>query len=360
MADVVRYVNPASSGGDGTTNATSGGTAAFASMNAALTSAATNKLTTDRWLVYCEGTTADTVALTLNGAFNTTAANPIVFLAVSGNRHEGTWNASRFRQAIATGSYRQGLINCTAAAIAPHLVFRGIQFSQEGDRSNEVNIVGYATAGTWGAGSVLFEECLFRWTGTQTPPSSGGPAIFYFSATAGAVRVRFQNCIGYDGSRVFFNDTYDGTNAVDFEIDNCTFYGMNPGGAAAYVIDVVGNEGAGSSLVVRNTFVHVTQGGAINNAGPLTRTYTTCKKSDALNTVTGWTNSTSPSFVNAAGRDFHLQSGDTALKDAGTDLSGTFTIDVDGATRADTWDIGADEITAAVVLVAPCTLRRAG
>ncbi|TET36709.1 MAG: hypothetical protein E3J72_08100 [Planctomycetota bacterium] len=46
-------------------------------------------------------------------------------------------------------------------------------------------------------------------------------------------------------------------------------------------------------------------------------------------------------FVNP-GTDFHLKAGADCI-DAGTDLSGTFTTDIDGQTRTGTWDIGADE-----------------
>jgi len=52
-------------------------------------------------------------------------------------------------------------------------------------------------------------------------------------------------------------------------------------------------------------------------------------------------------FVSVAdgSEDLHLASGATAADDAGDDLSGTFTIDIDGDTRVD-WDIGADEYVA--------------
>ncbi|MEA2007005.1 MAG: hypothetical protein U9O20_02480, partial [Patescibacteria group bacterium] len=43
--------------------------------------------------------------------------------------------------------------------------------------------------------------------------------------------------------------------------------------------------------------------------------------------------------------DFHLQSTDTELKDAGTDLTlEGFSDDIDGDTRSGDWDIGADEM----------------
>jgi hypothetical protein len=49
-----------------------------------------------------------------------------------------------------------------------------------------------------------------------------------------------------------------------------------------------------------------------------------------------------PAFSNKAGNDYHLASSDTLAQNAGSDLSGTFTTDIDGTTRDD-WDIGADE-----------------
>jgi hypothetical protein len=51
-----------------------------------------------------------------------------------------------------------------------------------------------------------------------------------------------------------------------------------------------------------------------------------------------------PSFVDKAGGNAHLSSGDTIAKNAGVDLSGVFSTDIDGNARNDgTWDIGMDE-----------------
>ena len=54
-------------------------------------------------------------------------------------------------------------------------------------------------------------------------------------------------------------------------------------------------------------------------------------------------------FINITpgSEDFHIGAL-SSLKDAGTDLSGTFTTDIDGETRTGTWDIGVDEIVAVV------------
>jgi hypothetical protein len=61
-------------------------------------------------------------------------------------------------------------------------------------------------------------------------------------------------------------------------------------------------------------------------------------------------------YANSSSQDFHLASSDTIAKNAGVDLSGTFTTDIDGETRSGTWDIGADEYsssgtTAAQVII---------
>lgn len=56
-------------------------------------------------------------------------------------------------------------------------------------------------------------------------------------------------------------------------------------------------------------------------------------------------------FVNTAGGDYHLDSGDGGAKDFGKDLSADaafpFSDDFDGVARSGSWDIGADEIVSA-------------
>jgi parallel beta-helix repeat protein len=51
-------------------------------------------------------------------------------------------------------------------------------------------------------------------------------------------------------------------------------------------------------------------------------------------------------FINKTGNNYHLSTSDTSAINAGSDLSGTFTTDIDGTTRSGTWDIGADEYVA--------------
>jgi hypothetical protein len=53
-------------------------------------------------------------------------------------------------------------------------------------------------------------------------------------------------------------------------------------------------------------------------------------------------NGGNPGFVNEAGGNYHLQTG-SILINAGTNINGQFTVDLDGVTRGAVWDIGAYE-----------------
>jgi hypothetical protein len=55
--------------------------------------------------------------------------------------------------------------------------------------------------------------------------------------------------------------------------------------------------------------------------------------------------------ITATSENLHLESSGHNALDTGSDLSTEFTIDIDGATRSGSWDIGADEVGAAPVLL---------
>lgn len=79
MADVERFVDTASSGGDGTTRNHSGGTAAYASLSAWLSAEATDLVTaTDTHRVRCAGSTADGTAVDVDGWVNDASFFPTI------------------------------------------------------------------------------------------------------------------------------------------------------------------------------------------------------------------------------------------------------------------------------------------
>ena len=95
-ATVTRYVRIGSSGGDGTTNNTSGSTAAYASLSAWASAEVTN-LTTDgdSHIVYCDGTGGhDTTAVSISSSWNTGASNTLTIAGNTGTTpHDGTFDS---------------------------------------------------------------------------------------------------------------------------------------------------------------------------------------------------------------------------------------------------------------------------
>lgn len=106
MASHQHYVNTASSGGDGTTNNTSGGTAAFASLSAYV--AGITVVATDDYVVDCCGTAADTTAVNVNFATHLTTGTLIIRANASdpAGKYNGTSTIStaHYRLAPASGS----------------------------------------------------------------------------------------------------------------------------------------------------------------------------------------------------------------------------------------------------------------
>ena len=136
---------------------------------------------------------------------------------------------------------------------------------------------------------------------------------------------------------------------------NLSIRGVNTNGDLGVLMN--GN----GTVVCRNVVVWNTAGACWSNPGGGSITNHYCKSDDTTADDFSGANNTAnvasldSSFVDPTNRDLHLQSGDTVLKDAGSDLSSDpdstgvagadLSLDVDGATRSGTWDIGADEVT---------------
>jgi hypothetical protein len=149
---------------------------------------------------------------------------------------------------------------------------------------------------------------------------SGGYSGFGMETDAGKT-CYFINCLSYNvESQGFFQHSGTGY------FYNCTSY--SPGGYCFY-------QNGGTGVAKNCIAVDGSDGDWYG-----TWSKTTCTAEGA-----------SVTFVNAAGGDCHLSSGDSTAKDQGTDLSsdGTYAFDddIDGDTRSGSWDIGFDEYVAA-------------
>lgn len=233
----------------------------------------------------------------------------------------------------------------------------------------------YRHAGVWDTGkqnfqvsstdaTVIVADDYFHASYLQlrnTHATNGGSGI-RFSNTGGVVE---QLVIRGTAGALNHGVEVSNTAGANFTVRNTNVSGCHNGllfgtgtGTTVQSCTSVANRGRGVSsslnaaLAITNLYAGGNTGDDYNEGGTVgwsSWTGTTCMCQDAI-TETGLTNSIAYSTANftnvtAGSEDLHLVTG-SALIDAGTDLSGSFTVDIDGVTRTGTWDVGADEYVA--------------
>ncbi len=141
-----------------------------------------------------------------------------------------------------------------------------------------------------------------------------------------------RNCVLYDGTgRGIVADAADST----FTLQNCTVYGITGRGVSK----------VSGTLTATNM---IAMGCSIEDFGSgLTQSYNMSSDASASGTgsLPSRTASSQLQYVTANNINLHLKAGSDAI-DAGSDLSGSFTADIDNGSRSVPWDIGADESAA--------------
>lgn len=145
MATVLRFVNTASSGGDGTTDNTAGGTAAYASLTSWEANTGASNTATDDYIVDCSGVAADTVGVSLDFGTNITTGS----ITIRGNRSNaaGFYNGNAV---ISTNHYRLDVGDvATCLSIAEtNITIDGIQIIPGATTNNRAAIISNATTYT--------------------------------------------------------------------------------------------------------------------------------------------------------------------------------------------------------------------
>lgn len=337
-ADKTAYVRTdCANNGDGTASSCAGspgGAGAYKTCGQAITGevAANANLVTmaGDLIIDAAGTTAETAECTISGF--TTSATYLVRLR--GDWPGGTWS---------TAHYRFDYVRSNLG----HVDVRDEYVEIDRLQSNNAGTGSGAYYGVYvgeglGGLSVVVTNSIF--TGASSSGTSGG---IYFRPNVANARGTFINNIvyGYAGTSSF-GLQLDGSGYNNGEIIiayNNLSHGANRG---------IVTHGGGSSdaLYLKNnaTQGNATAGYAIGVNGAHTTNTSATNLSEDTSSPNDTLDSLAIAFV-GEGSDFHLASGDTAAKDAGTDLSGDaqypFSTDTDGATRSGTWDIGPDEIT---------------
>ena len=310
---ITRYVNPDSTaGGDGTTNATAGANRAYVSLQAWETATHQNLVAADSIAeVFCETSgTADTTAVTIAG-WTTDATRYIHIKTSPGHRHVGVWNDAKYKLSVTN-----------AIVISPeedYVIVEGLQLEHTHSSAAGISMLNHVVALTASNNLILYDRCLIK-----NVPSGGSGTLNLVYLAANDANVQMRNCILYDASA----DGGGTKRAVRMEaglptqsltLYNCTVHNCVNGfshGSGTAIATNVGMASVGTPF-----------------AGTITQT--TCS-------------TTTPTFLDEAGDNFHLSASDVTWNNQGTDLSGTFTLDVDGETRDGTWSIGADKISTGV------------
>lgn len=225
MADVIRYVNPLSSGGDGTTTATSGANAAYASMNAAqdaLIQNITSLGAGSHVRIKCFGAAEDTVPLVFDPGWTSDADNQLIFENATGESGGdpdfSVFDTSAYRFHVTTTA-SGGVIKSTGdIRNLDYITFRNLQFKATLNGSaNQIFL--HLTASPW-SGTVLLDGCVIYVGGSCT----GGQ--LYFAELGTTVNLYLRNCLlvltGYTGSAAVRGLAAENAGAV-IRAHNCTF-----------------------------------------------------------------------------------------------------------------------------------------
>ncbi len=321
MATITRYVDPNSTGGNGTTNALSGANAAYASLSA-WNAAEAQDLTAGG------GNIMDVICSSVGGAADST------FVVVDG----WTTDATHYiRIRVDSGSKHDGKVNTAKYRLAGSKAF-GYMF-----RSNEqyVRVEGFQISNTHSAGDPVYFE------------------------GAGGGDCRLVDTIVYDspGTNQAINNTSVVLTCINTIVQHCGGDGFyaNTNGTIYYGCASVNNAGAGiritgfKGLTATNCYAGGNTGADYLVDSNGTMTCTTCFSEDGTNSTTtaAFATGSGARFTNVTpgSEDLHIGSSST-LKNAGTDISSTITglgytyVDIDGDARgtgAGATDVGPDE-----------------
>lgn len=314
MSNVTKTVK--SSGGDYTSL-----NAALSGMSGDLTSNCGGTGTAGILTIECYAM-SDTTAVDTGTGYTTSSSYYINITVPTAERHDGKWNTSKYRLEIssnAPGIYAQ----------ANDINITGLQISHSYDGYQQCIVCFGESSGT---STYFIDKCIIK----GLDDYSGGITI-----TGYADNATIRNSVIYKPSSVGQSLGDEGVliETGSITIQNCTIFNFNDG-----------VELDGGSATITNCAVFG-NGDDFDIDGTATISYCASDDGDGTNAVNISPGATeaddwADAFVDYANGDFHIKDTDSVLYNAGTDLSGTFTNDIDGDTRSQ-WDIGADEYVAA-------------
>ena len=326
------YVNPNSSGGDGSTDATSGASAAYASLDAAILaqqSANSDLVSAGIWLnIKCGGSAADTARINNGGGFTTDSDHYIQVICEGDQAASPLWSTSKYRYSVS----HNGTAMTLNAVDNIRFVNVQIENTNAGSSVSGMSFVSNNTSNDY-----RFIGCYIR-----NPNSTGnGTGVAHFQG--GAVGTKLDYFINniFEGWNVGYNVADRATSALYTN----TLVSCNTG---SHIDGVAGNHNLTNNLYY-NCGIDIFGFDAARD----TATYNATSNSTLGDDVTGTGNRVSQTFSFLTAGDYHLASGDTGAKGFGTDLSADaiypFNYDIENAIRNGTWDIGCSQTIATLL-----------
>lgn len=330
---VTRYVNPGSTGGNGTTNALSGTNAAYASLNSAMSTenATRSNLVSrnEQLFIECAGG-ADTTSVS-DTTWTSDIVHYVKVYAEASNVATPLWSTSKYRLSCNITSFEAARITID------YFQLQGLQIEVTGTASTSTSFL--------------------------LIPTVGNP--FRYTCTGSYIRVINDN--GSDGFVVGAANTSTGTcvfvnNIFDGYIFNS---GIRLGTTTSLTIIGYNNlfhncfNGIGGSLtatqatyrLINNRFDGCTTEIANGDSSDTFNYNTTNNSSFTSGLPTGTGNLASRTYSYVGSGDYHLASGDPGIGagfDLSSDSSYAVTTDMDGDPRTAPFDIGPDEAIAAI------------
>lgn len=268
---------------------------------------------------------ADTTAATTTG-YTTDSTHYINIYTTATARHNG-------RSAAASGGTNYRLVVAVTAltVTVSDLIVDGLEISSRGSAYADCR-------GIFANGDAITGGCIIKNNVVHDCYDTG-----YYAIGVGIYMHR--------GGLVYNNIVYNcgaqglssgGDYGANISFYNNTIYNYNLRNGSYPGLIVVGANNS-TTNVKNNLVIAGANGGACFSIGS-----GTSSNNGGSDTSGDTDNLTTSEFVSVTGgsENLHLATGATSI-DAGTSLSGVFTVDIDGTTRSGTWDIGADEYASA-------------
>jgi len=321
VAAVVRFVNTAStSGGDGTTNATTGANRAYPTLSSWSTAEATNLITDgDTHEVRCTGG-ADTVGSN-HTAWTTDDTNSLLINPNSGEEHAGIFDTGKYH-ITQSGNYGTAI-----GRTNEQIEVNTMQVHVTGNFT--IGIAIGSTASATQTGTIA--NCIVKGGGSDKGSCIrrvvGGPAVIYNNVVYEARRGIQSNFASTAANNVIaiYNNTIDSISTTN------TGIGLH--------LDV-----SGANHHVKNNLITNCTTDYARDATPVEAATATNITSDATSPDGTTFQNKTITYTDAAGDDYSTN--DTDVVGVGTDLSAdsifAFSTDILGITRS-AWDVGAFE-----------------